>query len=89
MRNYGQSHQNLENVTDAHRGKDRAKRNGEELSKAHLRLVTLDKAVEQFRTKMIADGSTPKHVSTTLNKIDRICSSVGIESLPENRIRPT
>ena len=57
----------------------------EELSKAHFRLVTLKEALERYRTKMIADGSTPTHVNTTLKKIARICSSVGIDSLPEIR----
>ena len=28
----------------------------EELAKAHFRLVTLDKALEQYRTKMVADS---------------------------------
>ena len=36
----------------------------EELSKAHFRHVTLDKALEQFRTKLIANGCTPGHIGS-------------------------
>jgi len=57
----------------------------EELSKAHLRLVTLDKAVEQFRTKMVAAGNTPKHIKDTKKAILLICEETGIEVLTDIR----
>ena len=57
----------------------------EELSKIHLRHVTLDKALEQFRTKMIADGSTDAHINVTRKHIDLICSETGIASLTDIR----
>ena len=57
----------------------------EELSKAPFRLVTFDKALEQFRTKMVADGTTEKHVCVTMQKIATICSETGINSLPDIR----
>ena len=53
----------------------------DELSKIHLRHVTLEKAMEQFRTKMIADGSTPGHIASTQKKIVRLCDETGIDSL--------
>ena len=57
----------------------------EELSKAQFRLVTLDKALEQFRTKMIADGSSNRHIVETQKKIIQICNEAGIDSLLDIR----
>jgi integrase len=57
----------------------------EELSKIPFRNVTLEKALEQFRTKMVADGSTSAHIKTTLKKITLICRNVGIDSLTDIR----
>ena len=60
----------------------------DELSRAQFRLVTLDKALEQFRTKMIADGSAITHGDATQKKILQICNETGIESLPDIRREP-
>jgi len=57
----------------------------EELSKAHLRLITLDKALEQFRTKMIADGSMPGYISSTMRQITLIFRATGIDTLTDIR----
>jgi integrase len=57
----------------------------EELSKAHFRHVTLKEALEQFRTKMIADGSTTKHIKGTFSRILRMCSETKIEALTDIR----
>ena len=60
----------------------------EELSKAHFRLVTLDEALEQYRTKMVADGSTIAHVNRTQKKFVHICNDTGIDSLTDIRREP-
>jgi len=57
----------------------------EELSKAHFRHVTLEKALEQFRTKMIADGTTRYHIRGTQKRLLRICAETGIETLTDIR----
>ena len=57
----------------------------DELSRIHFRLVTLEKALEQYRTKMIADGSTLKHINGTLTRIKKMCGETGIESLADIR----
>ena len=57
----------------------------DELSKAHLRLVTLEEARKLYQTKMVADGSTPAHITITLNRIIRLCKETGIDSVPEIR----
>ena len=57
----------------------------EELSKAHFRHVTLEKALEQFRTKMIADGTTRPHINHTQKSILLICKESGIVSLTDIR----
>ena len=57
----------------------------EELSKAHFRLITLEKALEQFETKMIASGNTAAYIDSTITQIKRLCSEANIESLPEIR----
>jgi len=57
----------------------------EELSKIHLRHVTLEKALEQFRTKMVASGNTDSHICVTRKHIDLICSETGIASLTDIR----
>jgi len=57
----------------------------EELSKAHFRHVTLEKALEQFQTKMVAGGCTARHIERTHNNILRICNESGIETLSDIR----
>ena len=57
----------------------------EELSKAHFRHVTLEKALEQYRTKMIADGSTLGHINATHQEILHVFEVTGITSLVEIR----
>jgi integrase len=57
----------------------------DELSKASFRHVTLDKAMEQFRIKMVADGTTAKHVNSTMKKVTQICSETGIDTLTDIR----
>jgi integrase len=57
----------------------------DELSRIHFRLITFEKALEQYRTKMIADGSTPGHIKETIKKIIHLCHATGIESLQEIR----
>jgi len=60
----------------------------EELSKAQFRHVTLAEAMEQFRTKMTADGSDPKHVTATQKKLRLIFHETGIELLTDIRREP-
>ena len=57
----------------------------DELSKAHFRLITLEVALERFRTKLVADGCTTGHIGTTLKKIARIVAETGIDSLSDIR----
>ena len=57
----------------------------EELSKIHARLITLEKALEQFCTKMVADGSTPRHIAMTETRILRLCREADIHSVVEIR----
>jgi len=57
----------------------------DELSKIHLRNVTLEKASKLYRTKLVADGTTTQHVDSTLYRIERLCEETGIDSLTEIR----
>ena len=57
----------------------------EELEKAQIKQVTFDEALERFRTKMVADGSTPGHVATTFQRISRFFYDTGIDSLVKIR----
>jgi len=57
----------------------------DELSKAHFRLITLEKALEQFRTKMVASGNTVAHINTTAKFIKQICTETNIVSLSDIR----
>src|SRR5215469_16012041 len=45
----------------------------EELLKIPFRRVTLDKALEQFRAKMIADGTGSQHIDRSQRMIAQIC----------------
>jgi len=57
----------------------------EELSKAHFRHVTLEQALEQYRTKMVADGTGSAHITYTLQSISRVCKESGINTLTDIR----
>ena len=57
----------------------------DELSKIHTRHITLEKALGQFCTKMVADGSTPRHIAITENRILRLCGEADINSVVEIR----
>jgi integrase len=57
----------------------------EELSKAQFRHITLEEALEQFRTKMVASGVGSKHIDATHRQIFEICSGAGIRSLTDLR----
>jgi hypothetical protein len=57
----------------------------EELSKARFRHITLAKALEQYRTKMVAEGITSQHITHTQKSILRICKETGIETLTDIR----
>ena len=57
----------------------------EELSKAQLRHITLDEALEQYRTKMVAGGSVSKHINSTHRCIVQVFSDVNINSLTDIR----
>ena len=57
----------------------------EELSKAQFRHITLEEALEQFRTKMVASGVGAKHIGATHRQIFEICSGTGIRSLTDLR----
>ena len=57
----------------------------DELSKIHFRHITLDAALERFSTKMIAGGSTSRHVSAAPKRIRRVCQETGITCLTDIR----
>jgi integrase len=57
----------------------------DELSKVHFRSVTLEKALEQFKTKMIASGNGATHIDATQKRIAKLCSEAGIETLADIR----
>ena len=57
----------------------------EELAKAQFRHTTLEKALEQYRTKMVAAGITPQHITHSIKSISRICKETGINSLSDIR----
>ena len=57
----------------------------EELSKTHLRHITLEQALEQFKTKMVAGGNTKKHITDVQKCIGRICRETNITSLTDIR----
>ena len=53
----------------------------EELTKAQTPRLTLDEALERFRTKMVAAGNTPDHITLTLQRVLRLCLESGIDSV--------
>jgi len=60
----------------------------EEISHAQIRQVTLEGAIERFRTKMAASGNTAKHIAMTVQKVQRICQETGITSVAKIRREP-
>jgi len=63
------------------------------LEKVQVKKVTFDEAVERFRTKMVAGGSTAGHVVKTKQRILRLCHETGIDSVVkmrrEAKVNPT
>ena len=57
----------------------------EEISVAQKRGVTLDDALERFRTKMVASGNTAAHTKATIQKVLQVMSESGIDSLISTR----
>jgi hypothetical protein len=57
----------------------------EELTKAQTPLITLDDALERFRTKMVASGNAPKHITATQRHILRVFSENSIDTLAKIR----
>jgi len=57
----------------------------EELDYAQARKVTLNEALEKFRTKMIADGSTPAHINLTLQRVMTLLQTCNCDSLAKIR----
>ena len=57
----------------------------EELSKAHVRHITLDDALKRFRTKMTASGNTTEHVNKTEQRILRLCNETKIDTIAKIR----
>ena len=57
----------------------------EELEKAQVKKVTFDEALEQFRTKMVAGGNTPKYINLTLQRVSHFFHATGIDSLAKLR----
>ena len=56
-----------------------------ELSKVHVRNVTLDDALEQFCTKMTASGNTAEHINKTEQRILRLCNETKIDTVAKIR----
>jgi len=57
----------------------------EELTKAQTPRITLDDALDRFRTKMVANGNTPKSISTTLQQVLSLLHACNIDSLAKIR----
>jgi len=53
----------------------------EELEKAQVQHTPLENILEQFRTKMAADGTTARHINDTIRKIDTLFAACKIDSL--------
>jgi len=60
----------------------------EELDSVQTRHVSLEEALEQFRTKMVAGGCTPEHVFKTMQRVTRFCFETGINSVAKIRREP-
>jgi len=57
----------------------------EELTHVEARKVTLDEALERFRTKMVATGCTQQHINLTLQRVFQFCCETGIDALAQLR----
>ena len=57
----------------------------EELSKAHVKNITLDDALNRFCTKMTASGNTTKHIRLTEHRILHLCQETNIDTLVKIR----
>ena len=56
-----------------------------ELTKAQVRPITLDEALEQFRIKMVASGNTSKHIKLTLQHVMAVLQESSIDSVEKIR----
>jgi len=56
-----------------------------ELTKAPLRTVTLDGALEQFQTKMVSNNCTPHHIYVTMRRLLRLLKDCGVEAIADIR----
>jgi hypothetical protein len=57
----------------------------EELDRVQAKHTPLDDMLERFRTKMIADGTTARHIGDTLRKITSLFAVCEIDSLAKIR----
>ena len=57
----------------------------DELDQLPLRHITLDSALEKFRTKLVAGGNTATHVRTSMYRLQKIFQSCEIDSIPKIR----
>jgi integrase len=57
----------------------------EELTKAKTPQMTLDEALQKFRTKMVASGNTEKHIGCTMQQALSLLGESGIDSLAKIR----
>lgn len=57
----------------------------EELTKAKTPQITLDEALQKFRTKMVASGNTEKHIGCTMQQALSLLGESGIDSLAKIR----
>ena len=57
----------------------------EELAQIPLRHITLDSALEKFRTKLVAGGNTASHVRTSMYRIRTVLQDCEIDSIPKIR----
>jgi len=56
-----------------------------ELTKAQVRHVPLDEALERFRTKMVAGGNTEKYIDGTMQQVLSLLQESGIDSIEKLR----
>jgi integrase len=52
----------------------------EELDKVPIKQISLANLLEQFKTKMIAEGTSPKYIKTAVNRIIELFQSCAIDS---------
>jgi hypothetical protein len=61
----------------------------DELAKVPHRHISLEGALEKYRTKMVAGGLTEKHIIGTMHKVQTILQDSGIDSMPRQRYSST